>query len=145
MRTFHENMKFAAVFPPAAWADGTVPSAYIDMSDYERCVFLIMTGAMATGDIVAAQVVQATSAAGAGSKVITGATITDLDIDDDNALATIEVKDTALDVENGFRFLSLTIDETGSPAFGCVIALLYRGGGLPPTQPATYVEQIEAA
>jgi len=145
MRTFHENMLFAEVFPPAAWADGTVPASYIDLADYERVVFLIMTGAMDTGDIVAAQVVQATDAAGTGSKVITGATITDLTLTDDDALATIEVRDTALDVENGFRFVSLTIDETNSPGFGCVIALLYKGGGLPPTQPATYVEQVEVS
>lgn len=145
MRTFHDNMLFAEVFPPAAWADGTVPASYIDMADYERCVFLIMTGAMDTSDVVAAQVVQATDAAGSGSKPLVGATITDLDIDDDDALATIEIRDTALDVENGFRFLSLTIDETNSPGFGCVIALLYKGGGLPPAQPATYVEQIEVS
>jgi hypothetical protein len=145
MRTFHENVLFAAVFPPAAWADGTVPATYIDMSDYERIVFLILTGAMATGETVAAQVVQATDSAGTGSKDITGATITDLTLTDDNALATIEVRDTALDVENSFRYVSLTIDETGSPPFGCVIALLYKGGGLPPTQPATYVEQIEVS
>lgn len=145
MRSFHQNMKVVLVKPPAAWADATVPSAYIDMSDYAFIVFLIFTGTMATGDTLAAKVVQATSSAGAGSKDIASAAITDLVITDDDALASIEVRDTALDVANDFRYVSLTIDETGSPVAGAVIALLYGGGGLAPTQPAKYVEKVQVS
>lgn len=145
MRTFHQNMKVVLVKPPAVWADATLPASYIDMSDYAFIVFLIFTGAMNTGDTLAAKVVQATSAAGAGSKDIASAAITDLDIADDDAMASIEVRDTALDIENGFRYVSLTIDETGTPPAGAVIALLYKGGGLAPTQPAKYVEKVQVS
>jgi hypothetical protein len=145
MRSFHENVLLNLVQAPAVPVDGTLPASYIDMSDYERIVFLIWVGVMNAGDLLDAQVVQATDAAGAGSKNITGAAITQLTATDDGKLVSIEVRDTALDVENSFRFVSLTLAETSAPPFAMVLALLYKGGGLPPTQPTLYAEQVEVS
>jgi len=145
MRSFHQNMLVDLVKPPAVWADATLPASYIDMSDYAFIVFLIFTGAMDTGDTLDVKAVQAVDAAGTDSKDITGAAITQLVITDDDALATIEVRDTALDIANGFRFVSLIIDETGTPAAGSIVALRYAGGGLAPTQPVKYVEQVQVS
>ena len=144
MRTFDKWMLADIVHPPGAYATGILPSSYIDMSDYDRIVFLIMVGTLGATDTLDAQVVQATDAAGAGSKNVTGAVITQLvDADDDN-MVSIEVAGSALDVENGFRYVALSIAQAGTPD-GAVLALRYRGGGLPPTQPAAYSEQVRAS
>ena len=144
MRSFHENMLANLVLIPGTIASSTVPSAYISMADYERVVFLIFVGDMPATSTLDAQVVQATDAAGTGSKVITGAAITQLVATDDNKMVSIEVRDTALDVENGFSHVSLTLAEVNDP-IGCVLAFSYKGGGLPPTQPVAYEEQVEVS
>ena len=60
-------------------------------------------------------------------------------------MVTIEVRDTALDVENDFRFVSLTVAVAGTAVVGTITAYRYKGGGQPPTQPAFYAEQVEIA
>jgi len=144
MRSFHENMLANLVLIPGTIASSTVPAAYISMADYERVVFLIFVGDMPTSSTLDAKVVQATDAAGTGSKDITGAAITQLGATDDDKMVSIEVRDTALDVEGGFTHISLTLVEAADP-IGCVLAFSYKGGGLPPTQPAEYEEQVEVS
>ena len=144
MRSFHENMLANLVLIPGTIASSTVPATYIDMRDYERVVFLIFVGDMPTSSTLDAQVVQATLADGTGSKDITGAAITQLVATDDNKMVSIEVRDTALDVAGGFRFVSLTLVEAADP-IGMVLAFSYKGGGLPPTQPVAYEEQVEVS
>jgi len=144
MRSFHENVLVTLGQVPAAITTATVPATYIDMSDYARIVFIIHVGDMPATSTLDAQVVQATDSSGTGSKNITGAAITQLVATDDDKMVSIEVRDTALDVANGFRYVAITLTAANSPVGTC-FALQYRGGGLPPTQPAAYEEQVEVS
>jgi hypothetical protein len=145
MRTWHENIAVDQVKSPGNLASETVPAAYIDMSDWARIVFEIKVGTMDVTSTIDAQVVQATLSDGTGSKNISGAAITQLVAADDDVLVTIEVRDTALDVENDFRFVALTVAVAGTAVVGTITAYRYKGGGQPPTQPAFYAEQVEVA
>ena len=145
MRTWHENILVKQVKSPGDLASETIPATYIDMSDYERIVFEIKVGTLAADSTIDAQVAQATDSAGTGTKDITGALITQLVDADDDTLVTIEVRDTALDVENAFRYVSLEVAVAGTAVVGTITAYLYKGGGLPPTQDAFYAEQVEVS
>lgn len=136
MRRFSENIFVQMVKPPVAnLSDETVPSTYIDVSAYERFAFLILVGA--TDDTaITAQVVQATAAAGTGSKNISGAAITGTVLagTNDNKWAMIEVESRRLDIANDFRYVSLTVAATGgSASVGSIIFLAWRGPVRPPT------------
>lgn len=144
MRSFHSNIAVDKVAAPAALVDGILPAVYLDMSDFDFIVFMLQVGVMAAPDIIDAQVVQATDSAGTGSKNVTGALITQLVDGDDGEYVSIEVKGSALDVDNSFRFVALDIQITGT-AIGAVQAFRYRGGGLPPALPAAYSEQVQVS
>ncbi len=146
MQTFDFWSAAELVFPPGTIAGGPtiVPSTYIDMGDFDRIVFIIAIGACAATDTLNAKLVQATSAAGAGSKDITGAAITALADADDNQFATIELKAEALDVAGGFRYVSLSYTKAGAGTLvASIFAFRYKGGGLPPTKHASYNEAVE--
>ena len=147
MRSFDSWAAAELVFPPGTIAGGPTVApagAYLDMSDYDRVVFLIAIGACAATDTLNAKLVQATTAAGAGSKDITGAVITVLADADDNQFSTIELRAEALDVAGGFRFVALSYTKAGAGTLvASVFAFRYRGGGLPPTKHASYNEAVE--
>lgn len=145
MRTWHENIAVDQVKSPGNLASETVPAVYLDMSDWARIVFEIKVGTLAADSTIDAQAVQATLSDGTGSKNISGAAITQLVDADDDTLVTIEIRDTALDVENDFRFVSLTVAVAGTAVVGTITAYRYKGGGQPPTQPAFYAEQVEVS
>lgn len=109
---FEDDIFVQVVNVPGAITTGTVPATYIDVSNYTRFVFLLSLGA--TNNAVDAQVVQATAAAGTGSKNITGAAIAQLDGNDDNKFVTIEVDSQRLDIANGFRYVAVTLTVAGT-------------------------------
>lgn len=112
LRNFEDDVYVQVVSVPAAITTATLPASYIDVSEYSRFVFLISLGA--TNNTVDAQVVQATAAAGTGSKNVTGAAITQLDGNDDNKFVTIEVDTQRLDIANGFRYVAVTATIAGT-------------------------------
>lgn len=112
LRNFEDDIFVQVVSVPAAITTATLPATYIDVSQYDRFVFLISLGA--TNNTVDAQVVQATAAAGTGSKNITGAAITQLDGNDDNKFVTIEVDTQRLDIANDFRYVAVTVTVAGT-------------------------------
>ena len=142
MRTWDQWLAVDEVHPPGDIVTGILPAVYIDMSDFDFIVFEVQVGTMGATSAIDAQVVQATDSAGAGSKNVTGALITQLVDADDNAWVTIQVRDTALDVDNLFRYVSLSLTAAGTAAAGAVKAYRYRGGGLGPTQPVKYAEKV---
>lgn len=145
MRTFHENFLAKQGMCPQSLSGATTePTTYIDMTDYERLVFVIRSGAIAGGRTLDAKLVQASDSAGSDSKDITGAAIVQIDDTEDVAMTTIEVRDTALDVANGFRYVSMTITASAAIIVS-VTAYLYKGGGLPPTQDAFYSQHVEVS
>lgn len=109
IRSFKEQVYVQQVSPPAVTTTATVPASYIDVTNFERFVFLISAGALGTSATVDAQVVQATAAAGTGSKNITGAAITQLTDTDDNKWVAVEVQSDQLDIANDFRYVAITV------------------------------------
>jgi hypothetical protein len=135
MRRFSENVFIQQIKVIDALADGTFPSSYISVESYERFAFLIAVGP--TDDTaVTAQVVQATAAAGTGSKNITGAAITGTVLagSNDNKWAMIEVERSKLDIANDFDHVAITLGATGgSETTLAVFFLGWRSRQLPPT------------
>jgi hypothetical protein len=135
MRRFSENVFIQQIKVIDALVDGTFPASYIPVAEYERFAFLIAVGP--TDDTaVTAQVVQATAAAGTGSKVITGAAITGTVLagTNDNKWAMIEVERARLDINNDFSHVAITLGGTGGTETTLAVFFLgWRTRKLPPT------------
>jgi hypothetical protein len=147
MRRLSENVFIKlAMSPRANPTDGVFPSSstYIDVSEYARFAFLVMVGG--TDDTaVTCQVVQATAAAGTGSKVITGAALTGTELagSNDNQWSIIEVERSRMDIANNFQYVAVDVAATGGSATAMAILFLgWRGRKLPPTFGADLAEQI---
>ena len=121
----HEIQDFVvpAVKTPAAY-----PTAYVNLANHQRAIYLILTGTMVALSVVNFQVWQATDAAGTGAKVVAGKAITPLTAaggDGDDAVI-VEIRTEELDVDGGFSFaagiLTLTVANcalTVVPLYGC--------------------------
>ncbi|MBE2198471.1 MAG: hypothetical protein IAE79_07650 [Anaerolinea sp.] len=144
INTGFEDIYEQTVVDPGALSAATVPASYIDVSNYERFQFKLDVGA--TDQAIALQVVQATAAAGTGSKNVTGAAITALAGTDDNKQVIVEVETRKLDINNGFHFVAVTIGLTGGT--GTTGYVEFRGlnpGVKPVTQPAAFAQQVLVA
>lgn len=114
---FPEGHAILATLDPVSQGAATVTTGWVSMANIHQLVALIQTGVLGASATVDAKLRQATSAAGAGAKDITGKAITQIvKASGDNKQATIEVRDTELDVNNGFSFvqLSLTVGTAAS-------------------------------
>lgn len=108
-KLFSERFALLDHEPADSVAAGTVDSGYVDMSLYPRLVIIVSVGDMVATATLDIDVEQATSAAGAGAKNITGKSITQLTQaggDSDTAVC-IELNAEELDVANGFRFVNV--------------------------------------
>jgi hypothetical protein len=86
-------------------------------------------GVMGASATIAMQVNQATSNAGAGSKIVTGKSITGLTqtpTNNSGTISTIDFKGQDLDTNNGFAYVQISIT-VGTAA--CLIAAALRGSG----------------
>ena len=108
MDILHNNAKGTMLRAPANTV-GTVTTAYVDMSDYERVRFVALIGNIPSSCTVDIQVLQATSSAGAGAKTITGGSITQLADSDDNKAVSLDIHAAALDLANSFEFVALKV------------------------------------
>lgn len=101
----------AAVLDPVSQAAATVVSGWVSLSTYARVMAVLSVGVLGAGATVDAKLRQATDAAGTGAKDITGKAITQLTKagNDDNKQVIVNVKDTDLDVANGFTHVALSI------------------------------------
>lgn len=143
LRTFFEQVYMQVAANPGALSSGTsYPASYINVQDFERFAFLIALGAT-DQTAINAKVVQATAAAGTGSKDVSGAAITQLGATDDNKYALIEVQTDKLDINNAFHYVSLTFTATGGSATtGAVLFFGINPGSAPVSIPAAFVEQV---
>lgn len=117
---------------PAVQATAT--STYKSVQDCKRILVRLAYGA--SDGVFDMKVVQATSSAGAGSKDITGAAITQLSATDDNKQAEIEIDVDALD--EGFTHVAVTVTAAGTTtAFVELFKLMNKK---PVTQPAALVQ-----
>ena len=95
----------ATELDPVSQGAATVTSGGVDMSKFERVMFVVMVGAVTTGTVDAKLQESATS--GGTYTDISGASITQ--ITTSNKIATLEIKATQLSAGKQFVRLSLTV------------------------------------
>lgn len=100
-----------AVIDPDAYAAGTYTTAWVNVGLVGAILATIALGDLGTNATVDAKLEQATSAAGAGAKDITGKAITQRTEagGDGNQQAEINAKSDDLDVDNGFAWARLSV------------------------------------
>lgn len=131
-------------FMTAMVAATNYPSTFIDVSNFERVVFLVELGT--TDSAMDFQVKQdKTETASADIKNVTGAVKSFLDTDD-NKWATIEVETAKLDIANGFHYVTLNnAGAAGGNDYACITVFGVNPRHQPPTQPANYIEAVIVA
>jgi hypothetical protein len=120
------------IIDPDAYAAGTVTTGWIDMTQYNELMAVVMAGTLGAAATLDAKFQQATTAAGAGAKDITGALITQLTQagTDSDKQAIINLWAEDLDVDGGFAFaqLSMTVAVATSDAGAVVLGMAKRHG-----------------
>lgn len=139
IQTLFEQVYRQQVANPAVITTATVPASYIDVSNFEAFAFVFELGA--TDGVVDLQVVQATAAAGTGSKNITGAAITQLSATDDNKQVAVEVDVNKLDLANGFRYVAVTATIAGATT-AAIVFYGYNPKSAPVSQPAAFAQHV---
>jgi len=113
---------------PAVKTAAAYTTAYVSLANHQRVFYILVTGTMVAASTVDLQIWQATSAAGAGAKVIAGKAITQLTQagGDGDDICGIEVRTEELDVDGGFdhvaAILTVGVDSCAAtllPLYGC--------------------------
>ena len=142
-RSYADNHTILAISPQLLDA-AAAESGWIDMGAHPRLFAIAIIGATDITVDVALQ--QATSAAGAGAKAISGAAATQITASGDNTFVSIELESVFLDRANGFQFVNLIITAgdgtTGAYVAGVVMAPARHA---PVTQVAAYAQQVVLA
>lgn len=147
LKAIDRVIALGGIDPQSIASGATVSSPWIPVALWGQIMALIQTGVISAGGSVTAQLYQATSAAGAGSKVITGkATSAALTAAANSPSAQVEInlKGEELDVTNGFAFIQLQITATGAAALASAQLFGHdaREGPATLNAPATLVQVI---
>lgn len=133
-----EKLAVMATLNPASVAASTVVSGWVSMSNIDSLLALINTGVLGASATIDAKLRQATDSSGTNPKDITGKAITQIvKASGDNVQATIECRDTDLDVTNGYSYVALSVTVgTAASIFGATLL-----GGNPIYVPASALNQ----
>lgn len=127
-----QRVALAGVIDPDAYAAGTYTTGWIAAAEAANFMALVSVGDMVATSTVNAKIEQATSAAGAGAKDLTGKAVTALTQagTDDNKQAIINIRADDMDIANSFTHfrLSMTVATAASDAAGYVFAMDHRHG-----------------
>lgn len=129
--TISENLAVLATLDPASQAAATVTTSWVDASRFLELMAIIQSGVLGTSATLDAKLQQATTSGGTGAKDITGKAITQIvKASGDNKQATIHVRPEQLDVNNGFRYvrLSVTVGTAASLISAMLVGYLARQG-----------------
>ncbi len=112
---------------PDAYGAGSYTTGWIDMSKFLAIMAVVQAGTLGASATLDAKIQQATSAAGAGAKDVTGKAITQLTQagTDSDKQAVINLFANELDINNGFTHvqLSITVGTATSDAGAIVLGL----------------------
>lgn len=112
---FTEKNALLAVINPASQGVGTASSGWVSVRDFHRICAALKSGVLGAAGTYDAKLQQATDSSGTGAKDITGAAITQIvKASGDNKQAFIECDVNALDANNGFAFVQLSITIGGA-------------------------------
>ena len=119
-----EKVALLGVVSPASLAAQAHVSSWIPVSGYENILVIVQTGVLGAAATVDVKLRQATTAAGAGAKDITGKAITQLTKDDhDNAQVMLNVRQEQFDVSNGYDHVGVTITVAEAASLGSAVIL----------------------
>lgn len=122
-----DRVAVVGVIDPDVQTAATYTSGWIDMADFASIMAVVMAGTLGSSATLDAKLEQATSAAGAGAKDITGKAIAQLTQagTDSDKQAIIECFADDLDLENAFTHvrLSMTVGTATSDAGAIVLGL----------------------
>lgn len=106
-----EKAAVVGVIDPDAYTADSYSTGWIDMKLFGALMATVMAGTLGTSATIDAKFEQATSAAGANPKDVTGTAITQLTQagTDSDKQAVINLRESDLDVDNGYRFARLTV------------------------------------
>lgn len=105
-----QNVAIMGKIAPVSQAAGAVSTGWIDAGSVLWLAALIQAGVLGASATVDAIFQQATDNSGTGAKAVTGAVITQMvKATDDNRESILELRNDALDLANGFRFVRLTV------------------------------------
>jgi hypothetical protein len=101
----------ATELDPVSQGIATVTTGGVDMSKFERVMFVLMVGALGGAGTVDAKLQECTSAGGAGASDIAGSNITQLTVggSGSNKIVTLEIKASQLTAGKSFVRLSVTV------------------------------------
>lgn len=118
-----ERLAVVACIDPDAYVAGAESSDWVDMSKFERVIFVVMAGDLGTSATLDAKLQEATDVAGTGAQDISGKAITQLTEagTDSNKQAIIEIK--ADELTAGFDFVSCEMTVAVATSDCGVIAL----------------------
>ena len=137
-----EGLAILATIDPVSQAAGTVNTGWVDQSVFFNVMALIQTGVLGASATVDAKLQQATDSSGTGLKDVTGKAIAQIvKASGDNKQALINLKESDLDTEGGFRYVRLSI--TVGTAASLVGASLM--GAVPRFQAANTYNQAAVA
>lgn len=98
------------VISPVSQGVGSAVTGWIDISNFNAFQSLVSVGVLGTAATVDAKIQQANTSAGGAAKDITGKAITQLvKATDDGKIGLIDVFASELDINNGFRWIQLSI------------------------------------
>lgn len=134
-----------AVVDPDANAAGTIDTSWVDMRDFGALMAIVMAGDLGASATLDASLRQATDSSGTGAKAISGKAITQLTQagTDSNKQAIIQVRGEELDVDNGFRYVSLRfVTATAASDGGAVVLGFHAARGPASDFDAATVDEI---
>ncbi len=113
-----QRIAVAGVIDPQS-ANAAVSTPWIDMASFHKAMAVVQAGAIAAGGTVDAKFQQATDANGTGTKDVATTPITQVTQAGagSSTQALINVKAAELDINNGFRFVRLTVTPAVAAAF----------------------------
>ena len=141
---FTEVQEVQDFLVPAVKTAAAYSTAYVNLANHQRVFYLLATGTMVATSTINLQIWQATSAAGAGAKVVVGKAITALTAagGDGDDLCGIEVRTEELDVDGKFSFVAgiLTVANAASAV---TLIPLYGCSNYPPVPVTNWTEVID--
>lgn len=128
-----DNVALIATIDPDAYSADTYTSDWVDASDFHTLLAVVAAGTLGTNATIDAKLEQADTAAGGNAKDVSGSDITQMTqagTDQSDTQAVISVQNDALDVDNGFRWvrLSITVGTATSDAAGFILGTAPRVG-----------------
>lgn len=141
-----EVVGVVAAIDPDAIAAGTVTSSWVSVKNFVRYALLVASGDLGAAATLDCKLQQATSAAGAGAKDITGKAITQLTQagSGSDKQAWIDLRPEELDLDGGFTHvrISMTVATATSEAAAFLLGFAPARGPATDNDAATVVQVV---